>query len=157
MIKIVVDSAADCNLQDGIVDVIVTSPYNSGKRYSQRKRVAVGFPEITLRAEYENNVGYKVWSEYQEYDSEMYAKYNELLESGALQYEWSFIDGEGNMRTEITSQNIFTFLPSEDENVTAIVRCVDSDGNKGEIKSTTINLRAPFDAFLWQSAHRIYS
>ena len=129
----------------GVVDVIATSSYNSGKLYSQRKRVAVGFPEMTLRAEFENNVGYKVWTEYQSYDTEMHEIYNELLENGALQYEWSFIDGEGNMRTEVTSENEFTFLPSEDENITAIVRVVDSEGNKGGPKSTTINLKAPFD------------
>lgn len=131
--------------ESGVVDVIVTSSYNSGKLYSQRKRVAVGFPEMTLRAEFENNVGYKVWTEYQSYDTDMHEIYNELLENGALQYEWSLFDDEGNMTTEVTSENMYAFLPSEDDKITAVVRFVDSEGNKGEIKSTTINLKAPFD------------
>lgn len=131
--------------KNGVVDVIVTSPYSLGKLYSQRKQVAVGFPEITLRAEFENNVGYKVWTEYQSSDTEMFDKYNELLASGTLQYEWSFFDDDGNMTTEVTSENMYAFLPSEDDKITAVVRFVDSEGNKSDIKSTTINLRTPFD------------
>ena len=130
---------------NGEVDIIAKSEGGSGILYGTRKKVAVNFPNIIINSEYENNLGYKFTTQFISEDSSLLAMYNSMIANGSLRYEWSLIDGDGNMTTKTTSSNIFTYLPEQDEVVSICVRLVDSEGNKGEIKSTTINLRAPFD------------
>ena len=130
---------------NGEVDIIAKSEKEQGVLYGTRKKIVVNFPNIIINSEYENNLGYKFTTQFISEDSSLLAMYNSMIANGSLRYEWSLIDGDGNMTTKTTSSNIFTYLPEQDEVVSICVRLVDSEGNKGEIKSTTINLRAPFD------------
>ncbi len=130
---------------NGEIDIIAKSEGGQGVLYGVRKKVVVNFPNIIIGAEYENNLGYKFTSQFTSNDQSLLELYNSMIADGSLRYEWSMIDGDGNMTTKTTLSNTFTYLPKQDEVVSVCVRLVDSDGNKGEIKSTTINLRAPFD------------
>ncbi len=132
-------------LGDGEVDIIAKSEGGSGKLYGARKKIVVNFPNIIINSEYENDLGYKFTAQFTSEDSSLLAMYNGMIAEGSLRYEWSMIDSDGNMTTQTTSSSMFTYLPEQDEVVSICVRLVDSQGNKGEIKSTTINLRAPFD------------
>ena len=130
---------------NGEVDIIAKSEVGQGILYGTRKRVVVNFPNIVINSEYVNDLGYKFTTQFISEDSSLIAMYNSMVADGSLRYEWSMIDGDGNMTTKTTSSNILTCLPKQDEVVSICVRLVDSEGNKGEPQSTTINLKAPFD------------
>lgn len=130
---------------NGEVFIIAQAEGVQGVLYGTKKKVIVNFPNIVINSEYENDLGYKFTTQFTSEDSSLLALYNSMVADGSLRYEWSMIDGDGNMTTKTTSSNIFTCLPKQDEVVSICVRLVDSDGNKGVPQSTTINLKAPFD------------
>lgn len=130
---------------NGEVDIIAKTDEHSGNFYGVKRKVQVGFPKININTLFENNTGYTFTSQFTSQNTSLLTLYNNLVNDGTLRYEWSFIDGDGNMTTKTTSSNVYTYMPQGDEVVTIVVRLVDNEGNKSECNSTTINLRAPFD------------
>lgn len=127
-------------LGNGIVTIIAQS-YNNGQLFRKKKDVLVGFPDVVINSSYAAGAGYtfKAIST----DEDATSLLAQLVSSGDFQYEWSLIDSDGNMTTKTSASNVFSYLPSMDEEITIAVRLVNADGDKGPIKSLSYDLRTP--------------
>lgn len=120
---------------------IITAEYTEGQHsYKDSKKVVSEFPAMALDYIYLD--GYEVHATSP--DAESLRILNDMVSSGQLKYEWSFIDGDGNMSTSVSSVNRYAFTPGDDETVTVCLRVVDMDGNKGKTYSITFEPQKPF-------------
>ncbi len=129
-------------LKSGMIDVIATYWNKNGKLYRKTKSVLVEFPNIAITKGYIAGYGYRFTARLvDDYDG---VTMNDIISNCNLQCEWTLIDSDGNVITEMTSSNVFEYLPEDDEAVTIIFRLVDSQGNKSELRSVSFNLKTPF-------------
>ena len=125
---------------DGVV-TIIAEKYEDGKLYRKTKDVVVDFPDMIISTYYSAGNGYTFTAKSSDPDAA--SLLSGLVSDGLLSYEWSLIDSDGNMMTEVTSSDSFSFLPDEDELITISLRLVDTNGRKGARKSVSFNLRTP--------------
>lgn len=125
---------------NGFVSIVAES-YANGKLFRKKKDIIVDFPDIVITYSYAAGDGYtfKAIST----DEDATSLLAQLVSSGNFQYEWSLIDSDGNMTTNTSTSNVFSYLPSMDEEITIAVRLVNADGDKGPIKSLSYDLRTP--------------
>ena len=127
---------------NGLVSIIAEAhPY--GQLFKKEKKVLVGFPDIVIKSSYSVGEGYVFKAE--STNSSTTLLLDQLVSSGSFRYEWSLFDANGDKTTQTSSSNTFKYLPKENEIITLAVRLISSDGNKGPVKSVSINLRVPFN------------
>lgn len=126
---------------NGLVTIIAES-YSNGKLFRKKKDIMVGFPDIVIKSSYKVGEGYVFSAESTDLDATEMLQ--DLVSDGNFQYEWSLIDSNGEITTQTSGSSTFKYLPKENEAITIAVRLVSSEGNKGTLKSVSINLRVPF-------------
>lgn len=124
----------------GLID-ITASKYIDGKLFRTTKKILVGFPDFIIKKRYSTQTGYSFYI--RSIDNEAQTLINDLLASGDILIEWTIIDGEGNMSTEISSNQEINYLPRKDESITIAVRLIDNFGNKSSLRSISFNLNTP--------------
>ena len=125
---------------NGIVTIVAES-YENGQLFRKKKNVLVGIPDIVITHSYSVGSGYQFTAV--STDEDATSLLSKLVSNGNFHYEWSFIDGNGNMSTQTTASNKFTYMPNTDEDITVAVRLIDNEGNKGPIKSFSWGLKTP--------------
>ena len=125
---------------NGFVSVIAES-YTDGRLFRKEKDIMVNFPDIVIKYAYVTGDGYMFKAVSTSDDAT--ALLHQLVSAGNFRYEWSFIDGEGNMTTQATTSDTFSYLPDTDEEVTVAIRLVNDNGDKGPVKSVSLDLRTP--------------
>ena len=103
----------------------------------------VSFPDIVIKYSYVVDKGYEFRAE--STDDNATTMLNRLVSEGVFQYEWNFIDSSGELTTLTSSSGTFSYLPQNGEVATIAVRLVYADGEKGPLKSVSVNLRVPFN------------
>lgn len=142
---------------NGFVTITAQS-YNNGQLLRKKKTIFVGFPDIVIKSAYSAGVGYQFVAE--STNNDMTQILNRMVAKGVFQYEWSLIDGDGKLVTKTTSSNVFSYLPSVDEEITIVARLVNVEGDKGPVKSLSYNLRTPMSVnyryVVVDAEHNIY-
>lgn len=129
-------------IKGGKVTVTAES-YVDGKLFRKRKDVMVSFPDIVIKYSYVVDKGYEFRAE--STDDNATTMLNRLVSEGVFQYEWNLIDSSGELTTQTSSSCTFSYLPQKGEVATIAVRLVYADGEKGPLKSVSVNLRVPFN------------
>ena len=120
---------------------IIAEFYANGQLFRKEKDIMVNFPDIVIRHTYYADSGYTFTAT--STNEEANTLMSQLVSNGNFHYEWSMINSEGEMLTQTSDSNIFTYLPSTDESITIAVRLVNEEGEKGPIKSLNLNLKTP--------------
>ncbi len=127
---------------NGIVTVTAKQPYANGQLFRKSKDIVVGFPDIVIKTSYKTGDGYVFTAESTSDNATQLL--SQMVSAGNFQYEWSLLDSNGDRTTQTSSSNSFKYLPKENERITVAVRLVSTAGNKGPVKSVSVNLRVPF-------------
>lgn len=127
---------------NGVVEIEAKS-YAFGKLFRKTKKVMVGFPDITIKTIFTSLKGYNFIINGIDADTKQLMA--DLASDGILSYEWSIIDSDGEMTTEVSSSDEFYYVPENDGAVTVAVRIIDTYGNKGTTYSDSFNLKVPFE------------
>lgn len=125
---------------NGIVTIIAEN-YSNGQLFRKKKDILVNFPDIIINHSYSAGNGYSFVA--CSVNNTATTILNNLVSSGELSYEWSLIDSNGDMETQLSSSNTFSYIPKKDEEITIAVRLVNTNGNKGPVKSMSIDLKTP--------------
>ncbi len=120
---------------------IVAEKYDEGIMYRARKNVIVDFPDMLIDSEYRAGLGYMATVRTLNISDMEFI--NELVSSGDLQYEWTYINGEGTLRTIETGSNTYSFIPDEKGVSTICVRLVEGE-KKGNLYTLSFDDKSIF-------------
>lgn len=137
----VIDNHGRLTITGGGNTTLTAEYYSGGKLYRKTKDIVVSFPDVVISSNYAPGEGYTFSCTC--VNSESSGMLEKLVSQGVLQYEWSLLDAEGNRITTTSSSDSITFLPDEDELLTVSLRLVDTEGNKGKLKSVSFSLKTP--------------
>lgn len=121
---------------------ITAETYISGKMYRKTKDVIVNFPDIVLSATYNPGEGFRFTASTVDIVDKVFL--DSLVSDGVVLYQWTMIDEDGTLTTQTLADNHISILPEENKAITVTVRLIDTDGNQGELKSLSYNIRTPF-------------
>lgn len=131
-------------VSNGIVEVTARSNIGSNI-YQKTKKVYIGFPDFVIKNSYVPGYGYKFTARLTD---DTNVSLSDINETAGLYYRWYTVNSDGECVSVDESQideNSYSFLPSQDEVITVVLRLEDDYGNCSPIRSVTVNLTTPFE------------